>query len=1041
MRQIILVIALILVVAAPLLADGPMLKVNDADPAARGAVSLEVVRVEAVVDGPLARTSMTLTFRNNLGRVLEGELEFPLPQGATVSGYALDVPIGSGNLVDGVPIEKERARQIFETEVRRGIDPGIVEQTRGNNFRTRIYPLMANGTRTVRITYVSDVTSTKDGSTFAIPLDFKTALKSANIRVELLNTPPAVKPRIDGLANVAFVPNAGGLVAEQQFADVTLGGQLTVHLPPLPTTLTRVETRLQTPSLENPNPDSAKAETYFLISTVPVVQNARAVAASPTRVCILWDTSLSRLEADKAAEFAFIEAFAAKRQNFVVDVVTTTDFSKTTFNVNRGNADALLAHLKGLSYDGALRIDKITVGQHASGLYLFFSDGLVALGQERFTATSVPIYTICSDSKANHSLLNQMAVESGGLYYNLQRIKPVDAAAGILSPRQVLTIAANENEVAELYPKGAITITEGSNERINITGRLLGRSATVTLTVNGRSERVTLVRDEKSGKGSGLVPTFWANQKIDYLAARVETNAEALLAVGKQFGLVTPNTSLIVLETLHQYVQYRVVPPKSSPELYKQFIDRIENDKREKQREETEKIVRVLALWQTRVQWWEKKFEVPKNFVYKGQSGKATGGSSGGSLFGDGGSSSGSLFSDGDPQVRMQNNVRRPNMPPPAPPTPVAPAAAPVTVAPPSLNLSDVEKNKSVGVAVTIKPWTPDTPYLKALAAAPSGRAYQTYLEVRKDYLQSPAFYLDCANFFIEKKQHDIGIRILTNIAALRLESAPLLRIAAYRLMQLGQYELAIDLFEKAKKLRPDEPQSWRDLAIAISEQAMNRIWQETRPDVRMHQWRVDQVRRALELYKHVVMNRWERFNDIEVIALMEANALWAAIQQSPSYKIRPITNPLDPRLVKNLDCDIRIVLTWDADSTDVDLHVQEPTGEKAYYSHPLTTIGGLVSKDFTQGYGPEEYCLRVARGGTYTVRAHYYGSSQQTVTGPVTLHATVFTNFGRPNQSQQSLTLRLSKAKDMETLGEIKFQVPWQLKLQNRAAIVRLQF
>ena len=62
---------------------------------------------------------------------------------------------------------------------------------------------------------------------------------------------------------------------------------------------------------------------------------------------------------------------------------------------------------------------------------------------------------------------------------------------------------------------------------------------------------------------------------------------------------------------------------------------------------------------------------------------------------------------------------------------------------------------------------------------------------------------------------------------------------------------------------------------------------------------------------------------------------------------------------MKNLDCDVRIVLTWDADLTDVDLWVTEPSGEKCFYDHNRTTIGGMLCRDFTQGYGPEEYCLR----------------------------------------------------------------------------------
>ena len=49
--------------------------------------------------------------------------------------------------------------------------------------------------------------------------------------------------------------------------------------------------------------------------------------------------------------------------------------------------------------------------------------------------------------------------------------------------------------------------------------------------------------------------------------------------LGKQFNLVTANTSLLVLETVEQYVQYRVVPPKSQPEIYAQFMTKIEQNR------------------------------------------------------------------------------------------------------------------------------------------------------------------------------------------------------------------------------------------------------------------------------------------------------------------------------------------------------------------------------------------------------------------------------------------------------------------------------
>merc|ERR1719281_1718005 len=75
---------------------------------------------------------------------------------------------------------------------------------------------------------------------------------------------------------------------------------------------------------------------------------------------------------------------------------------------------------------------------------------------------------------------------------------------------------------------------------------------------------------------------------------------------------------------------------------------------------------------------------------------------------------------------------------------------------------------------------------------------------------------------------------------------------------------------------------------------------------------------------------------------------------------------------------DVFVWLGWDTDHTDVDLHVKEPTGEEVNYSHNHSrTTGARVSRDFTQGYGPEVYTLREAPKGKYDVEANYYASHQ----------------------------------------------------------------
>ena len=83
----------------------PVLMVDDGNRSTPLAISK--VDVDTRIFGFVAETRMTLVFRNTLSRPLAGDLYFPLPVGATVSGYALDV---NGAMVDGVVVEKDKGR-------------------------------------------------------------------------------------------------------------------------------------------------------------------------------------------------------------------------------------------------------------------------------------------------------------------------------------------------------------------------------------------------------------------------------------------------------------------------------------------------------------------------------------------------------------------------------------------------------------------------------------------------------------------------------------------------------------------------------------------------------------------------------------------------------------------------------------------------------------------------------------------------------------------------------------------------------------------
>ena len=60
------------------------------------------------------------------------------------------------------------------------------------------------------------------------------------------------------------------------------------------------------------------------------------------------------------------------------------------------------------------------------------------------------------------------------------------------------------------------------------------------------------------------------------------------------------------------------------------------------------------------------------------------------------------------------------------------------------------------------------------------------------------------------------------------------------------------------------------------------------------------------------------------------------------------------------------------------------------------------------------------ALGGEYQIKANFYGSRAQQVTGPTTVQATVITDFGRPTEQRRALTLRLTTARDVVDIGAV---------------------
>lgn len=107
--------------------------------------------------------------------------------------------------------------------------------------------------------------------------------------------------------------------------------------------------------------------------------------------------------------------------------------------------------------------------------------------------------------------------------------------------------------------------------------------------------------------------------------------------------------------------------------------------------------------------------------------------------------------------------------------------------------------------------------------------------------------------------------------------------------------------------------------------------------------------------------------NSVEVRA---KSAKGSAIHRVQFYEMNStMSNPL-----------IRVVLSWDTDNSDLDLHIVTPDGEHCYYADRILPSGGALDMDVTSGFGPEIFSTPAPKNGNYLVYVNYYGSGDQSV-------------------------------------------------------------
>ena len=703
----------------------------------------------------------------------------------------------------------------------------------------------------------------------------------------------------------------------------------------------------------------------YFVSEIPVSLK-RTARPLPKVVGLLWDSSGSGSARAREAELFELDRYFKALGNAEIRLTRLRDRTEAieTFKIINGNWDSLRSALQGTVYDGASALADWQV-QADVGEYLLVSDGLINYGNVRFPtlAAGQRLYALNSALSADVGRLAALAERSGGRLVQVLPDKPGAAAEALLTEgahvRSISASGATDLLVDSADPQQGL---------LRVAGKLANPTAQLSLTLvqEGKAKEMRIAVSFGSPKHA-LAAHLWASYKLHELEADFESHRAEIHRLGTQFGLPSRETSLIVLDRLEDYVRYDVTPPSDLLAAYNELKSILRGQLTEKRQKHLDGIVREF---EEKITWWEKTY--PKDTPPK-------------------------------PEVLAAKS----SMPRPAPMA-MAMSAAPSPV----MRESSSQRASSAGsaatataaappaeIGITLKKWTSDAPYIARMTAATAETIYAVYLDEKPAYTNSSAFFLDAADMLVDKGQRDLALRVLSNLAEMDLENRHVLRILGYRLMQAGAPDLAVQVFEKVRQLAEEEPQSFRDLGLAHAAAGH-------------HQ-------QAVDLLNEVAIRPWaSRFAEIELITLAEMNAIIASAQ---AQSIALDTSRIDPRLLRNLPLDVRAVLTWDADNSDMDLWVTDPNGERCYYGHRFTYQGGRMSRDFTGGYGPEEFSLREAKPGKYKIEANFFGSNQQVVAGATTLQLNLISGFGTPGAKEQMITLRLKGRGQTVFVGEFE--------------------
>ena len=524
----------------------------------------------------IARTVVEETFVNHSDSTLEGVFFFPLPHDASISGFGMWI---GGELVEADVVEKQRAREIYETILREKRDPGLLEWSGGNLFKARVYPIFPHSEKRVKVTY-----------TQVLPLEGNDFTYDYALRSELLRRNPLRELNIEvkihsevPLGEVTCPTHQAAVTQSKNSSVVKFSAQEYV-----PDRDFQVKVGLKTDDSQVVViPHRRGEDGYFMLMiTPPRSQELGIRPVLPDKGgqdwVILADTSASMSDAQREARDAFIAGLLSllgEKDRFTIAAydVSTRYYSAAPVPVSEHHKQAALDWLAQITPLGWTDLDQLfqdVLKQSGERTRVIFvgdgahtaHDGDSQALARRLAALKVPagasFHAVAPGTTFEMVVLETISSMGDGSLHMLKSTAEAQKVAWelleqVLKPTlKDVSIRFSGFQVARAYPEKVHNIPDGGQQivlgRYLPTGKRQSGSVVVEGMLSGKKvswkSRVTFADDQK---GNSFIPRLWARRHLDVLLSqgRTPTVKDDIIDLSERFNIMTPYTSFLVLES------------------------------------------------------------------------------------------------------------------------------------------------------------------------------------------------------------------------------------------------------------------------------------------------------------------------------------------------------------------------------------------------------------------------------------------------------------------------------------------------------------